>query len=326
VVRAVTDAVRVGVIGTGFGAQVVAPAFDATPGCDVVEVVTPRDEAAVAALCARSDVDLVSVHSPPFLHLDHVRKAVAAGHAVLCDKPFGRNAEESAEMVDVARAAGVVGLLNFERRFDPAREQLRDLLLAGAIGRPYHFQYSRFIALPEPRRYGWLSEPGLGGGWLGGQGSHLIDAVRWLFGEVAQAAAVMRTPTTHRLDASGELRASIAEDGFTAILRTESGVTSVIDAEIESPVAMPERLVVLGTGGLLEVGDDRVTRTTASGDVEIVTVDLGGRPSLLVAMQRWASVVCEAVRTGTVAAGSPTFADGLACAQVMDRMRPGPAG
>ena len=317
-----TDTVRVGVIGTGFGAQVVAPAFDATAGCDVVEVVTPRDEAAVAALCARPDIDLVSVHSPPFLHLDHVRHAAAAGHAVLCDKPFGRNADDSAEMVDLVRAAGVIGLLNFERRFDPAREQLHDLLLAEAIGRPYHFQYSRFIALPEPRRYGWLSEPALGGGWLGGQGSHLIDAVRWLFGEVAQAAAVMRTPTTHRLDAAGELRASTAEDGFTAILRTESGVTAVIDAEIESPVAMPERLVVLGTGGMLAVGEDRVTRTTAAGDVETIAVELGGRPSLLVAMQRWASVVCEAVRTGTVAPGSPTFADGLACAQVMDRMRP----
>jgi predicted dehydrogenase len=318
----VTDTVRVGVIGTGFGAQVVAPAFDATEGCDVVEVVTPRDEGAVAALCARADIDLVSIHSPPFLHLDHVRQAVTAGHAVLCDKPFGRNADDAAEMVEVARAAGVIGLLNFERRFDPAREQLHELLVADAIGRPYHFQYSRFIALPEPRRYGWLSDPALGGGWIGGQGSHLIDAVRWLFGEVVQVAAVTRTPTTHRLDASGEMRASIAEDGFTAIMRTESGVTAVIDAEIESPVPMPERLVVLGTTGMLEVGDDSVTRTTSVGDVETIGVDLGGRPSLLVAMQRWTSVVCEAVRSGTVAPGSPTFADGLACAQVMDRMRP----
>ena len=67
------DVVRVGVIGTGFGASSVAPAFEATDDCAVVEVVTPRDDAAVAALCARADVDLISVHSPPFLHLEHVR-------------------------------------------------------------------------------------------------------------------------------------------------------------------------------------------------------------------------------------------------------------
>ena len=42
---------RVGVIGTGFGARVVAPVFRETDGCEVVEVVTPRDDGAVDA-CA----------------------------------------------------------------------------------------------------------------------------------------------------------------------------------------------------------------------------------------------------------------------------------
>ena len=38
-------------------------------------------------------------------------------------------------------------------------------------------------------------------------------------------------------------------------------------------------------------------------------------------MQRWAVAVRDAVRNGAVDPGTPTFADGLACAQVMDRMR-----
>src|SRR5690348_13571155 len=186
------DEVRVGVVGTGFGAGVVAPAFQAVDGCMVVDVVTPRDEAAVAALCARTDLDLVSVHSPPFLHLEHVRRAVDAGHSVLCDKPFGLHADESAAMVELAKAAGVVALLNFERRFDPGRERLRVLLEDGAIGEPNHFQYSRFIATPG-RPWTWLCDRAQGGGWLAGQGSHLIDCCRWLFGEVVDASAVLRT-------------------------------------------------------------------------------------------------------------------------------------
>src|SRR5262245_57887253 len=115
------DAVRVGVIGTGFGANVVAPAFQAANDCVEVDVVTPRDDVGVAALCARSDVDLISIHSPPFLHLPHVRRAIEAGHAVLCDKPFGLDADESAAMTELAKEAGIVNLLNFERRFDPGR-------------------------------------------------------------------------------------------------------------------------------------------------------------------------------------------------------------
>ncbi len=315
------EVVRVGVIGTGFGAAVVAPAFAALPDCDVVEVVTPRDEASVASLCARADLDLVSVHSPPFLHLDHVRRAVEHGLAVLCDKPFGRNAGESAEMLELATEAGVIGLLNFERRFDAAREQLRSLLLGGAIGEPNHFQYSRFLAVPQPRPYGWLSSKELGGGWLGGQGSHLIDACRCLFGEIADAAAVMRTPTTRRADALGVLHECDAEDGFTAVLRTVTGVTAVIDCAIESSVSTPERTAVFGATGMLEIGDAGIVRRMADGTVESIAIDLQGRPPHVVAMERWAAIVCDTVRTGVVEPGSPTFADGLACAVVMDRVR-----
>jgi predicted dehydrogenase len=38
---------KVAVVGTGFGARVVAPAFDAADGCEVVDVVSPRDDAEV---------------------------------------------------------------------------------------------------------------------------------------------------------------------------------------------------------------------------------------------------------------------------------------
>ncbi len=111
--------VRVGVVGAGFGARVVAPVFAATDGCEVVDVVSTRDADAVAALCARPDVDLVSVHSPPFLHVEHVRRAVDAGHAVLCDKPFGRDAGDAAEMLERAETAGAIHLVNFELRRVP---------------------------------------------------------------------------------------------------------------------------------------------------------------------------------------------------------------
>src|SRR5215831_16187634 len=135
------DEVRVGVIGTGFGATNVAPAFEVTDDCTVVDVVTPRDDAAVTALCARGDVDLISIHSPPFLHLDHVRRAIDAGHAVLCDKPFGRNALEAREMLELARDAGVVNLVNYEFRCHPVRAALRSLVRGGAAGVVEHVQW-----------------------------------------------------------------------------------------------------------------------------------------------------------------------------------------
>ena len=313
--------VRIGVIGTGFGAQVVAPAYAAVDGCVVVEVVTPRDTAGVAALCGRTDLDLVSVHSPPFLHVEHVTRAVEAGHAVLCDKPFGRSAEESAQLVELAESAGVLGLLNFERRYDPTRVRLRELVASGVIGAPEHFQYTRFLSLPQPRVHSWMNDVDLGGGWLGGQVSHLIDATRWLFGEVTEASAVLRTLVAERPDRDGVLRPCTAEDAVSAVLRTESDVTAVVDVAIEARVPLPERTVVHGAEGMLEIVDATVVHTALDGTVRVHDVDLGGRPNLVASMQDYAAVVRDAVRTGSAPAEAPTFQDGLACARVMDRMR-----
>jgi predicted dehydrogenase len=313
------DDVRVGIIGTGFGAQVVAPAFAASDGCTVVDVVTPRDPDAVAALCERADVDLVSIHSPPFLHADHVRRAIDAGHAVHCDKPFGMNAQEAADMTALAADTGTLNFLNFERRFDPGRQMVRSLVAEGVIGAPNHFAYSRFIATPG-RPYSWLCTRALGGGWLAGQGSHLIDCSRWLFGEVVQAEAVLRVARPERPDASGELHECDADDGFVASLLTETAVTAVIDCSLETPVSTPEHFAVFGSDGMLVLDDDGIQLHTAAGEIVPYAVDWEGKVSLVLSMERWAARICDAVRRGEIDPDLPTFADGLACSIVMDEM------
>jgi predicted dehydrogenase len=311
---------RVGVIGRGFGGRVVAPAFAATEGCEVVDVVSPRDGAAVAALCARADVDLVSVHSPPFLHLDHVRLAVEAGHDVLCDKPFGRDAAEAASMRDLARDAGVLGLLNFENRYDATRRAVRATLAEGAVGEPEHVALSSLMAIWRAplRPYGWLSDAAAGGGWLRAMGSHQIDFARWTFGEVVDVAGRLRTTVAERPDADGTLHRCTADDGYTLALRTDRGVSVVLDGSAVAPVHLPLSLRVVGSDGVLEESGGRVVVRTADGERELSPAAGATGNPLVAAMATYAAVVRDAVRDRQVAADVPTFDDGLACAAVMD--------
>jgi predicted dehydrogenase len=317
-----TEQVRVGIIGRGFGARVVGPAFEQTEGCKVIDVVSPRDEAAVAALCARDDLDLVSVHSPPFMHLDNVRRAIENGHAVLCDKPFGRNFEEAAAMYDLARHAGIVNLLNFELRFDPTHERLRALVREGAVGEPEHIQCTTFLAVSRVplRRHGWVFDAELGGGWIGAWGSHMIDFIRWSLGEITDASAKQRTTITERPDSEGHLRECTAEDGFTATLRSATGVTIAIDSTFAAPVNLPARMTVIGADAVLElIGNQRIMRYDDNG--AHCELELDQPADIMSQMRRWASVARDAVRGGGVEPGTPTFADGLACADVLDRLR-----
>ena len=314
---------RVGVIGRGFGAKVVAPAFAAAGGCEVVDVVSPRDAAAVAALCARRDVDLISVHSPPFLHVEHVRLAIEAGHPVVCDKPFGRSAREAAETCTLAREAGVLGFLNFENRYDPARQRVRELIQEGAIGEPEHVQLSMLLSATRVplRPHGWLFDDELGGGWLRALGSHLIDFSRWTFGEVVEASGQLRTAIAERPDADGNMRRSTADDGFVVTLRSDRGVTTVIDSSSAAPVNVTPTLVVVGSKGVLElIGGSRIVLHTEAGAEEVFTSDAGAK-ALFQWQLAFAGAIRDALLDGAAPPGTPTFADGLAWNEVLERLR-----
>ena len=321
-------AVRVGVIGRGFGARVVAPVFRDTEGCEVVDVVTPRDDAAVSALCARTDVDLISVHSPPFLHCDHVRRAIETGHAVLCDKPFGRNPADAQAMYDLAADAGVVNLVNFEFRRHPARRELRSLVRDGVVGAVEHVQWSVFHPwwrFDASRPFGWSFDAELGGGWIRLSGSHLIDFMRWTLGEIVDATGAIRTTIPERADTEGRIRRCTAEDGYTAVLLTAGGATVTIEGTATSSALRPNRLTVIGSEAVLELvnenpreEDARIVRYAPEGSKELFSFDQGD--TYLAQMRQWAEIVRDSVRNGHPEPDAPTFADGLACARVMDRL------
>jgi len=265
---------KVAVIGTGFGARVVAPAFDAADGCEVVDVVSPRDDHEVTRAIERLDVDLVSVHSPPFMHAAHVRAAVAAGKAVLCDKPFAMDADEAQALTDEATAADAIALCNFEFRFHPVRRLLRELVRTNKLGRIEHVQWTHLSAgsrVPM-RRYGWLFDRSRGGGWIGAWASHAVDAIRWCFGEITSVDARLRIDVSERPDDQGRMHTCTAEDGLGATLGVDGGISVSIDSTFVASASVPPRLVVIGAGAVCEVlADERVLLRHADGLREDLT-------------------------------------------------------
>jgi predicted dehydrogenase len=321
--------VRVAVIGRGFGARVVAPVFGETEGCEVVGVVSARDESAVRALATRADVDLVSVHSPPFLHAPHVRLALGAGKAVLCDKQFALDADEAADLEAEARAAGVVALCNFEFRYAPARGMLREMVAEGELGRIEHVQMTRLSAGSRVplRPWGWLFDRELGGGWVGAWGSHAVDTLRSMFAaEVTEVQALRRLDVRERPDEQGDLHTCTAEDGFSASLVLSNGASVAIDSGFAAVANLTPRFTVFGSNAIAELtGETRIAIRRADGSRETVDLaDADESDGHLAPMRRFAEVVRDAVTSGEIPARAPTFSDGRACDAVLDQLRAAP--
>jgi predicted dehydrogenase len=301
---------KVVVIGTGFGKHAAAPVYESL-GLDV-EVISPRDDVAVKTAIA-SDVDLISVHSPPFMHVDHVNAAIDHGHAVLCDKPFGRNAEEAESMRDRARAAGVPNFLNFEFRFNESWAKIKQLADEGTIGAPRHLNWTFYGSGLRGRKYGWINDRERGGGWIGAYGSHLIDFTRWLFNsEVVDCGGVTRI--------DGSPPEATAEDAYSAWFTMANGCTAAHDTGFAAAVPLAPRATLLGSDGSLELTADTKLVVYRPGE-EPQTFEFPPAPrrSPPPALSAFLGEVAEALRTGTQI--TPSFDDGVAVARTMDLLR-----
>jgi predicted dehydrogenase len=130
-------------------------------------------------------VEVVHVTSPNHLHVTQTRQILAAGRHVVCEKPLAMNASESAELVQLAAAAGRVNAVNFNIRFYPLHQHVRELVAGGGLGdvRLMTGHYFQDWLLLETD-WNWRLEPDKGGSLraVGDIGSHWLDLATFLTG------------------------------------------------------------------------------------------------------------------------------------------------
>ena len=150
-----TKTLGVGIIGAsagrGWAKLAHVPAIQQLAGLELVAVASgTQAKAEVAAktfgakagyangkeLIQDPDVDIVTIAVKVPDHRELVLAALAAGKHIYCEWPLGRNLAETEELADAARAAEVHVAIGLQMRLNPALMRARELIAAGAIGRP----------------------------------------------------------------------------------------------------------------------------------------------------------------------------------------------
>ncbi|ROP65510.1 Gfo/Idh/MocA family protein [Curtobacterium sp. PhB115] len=164
-------------------------------------------------------VDAVVITTPPSTRRDLVLEAIAAGVAVVADKPFAPDPETARAIRQAAADASVLITPFHNRRWDTDLVTLRGVLDSGQIGTPLRF-WSRFDMV---ERHGIAT--GIGGGVLSDIGSHLVDQAVSLFGPIARVSCTLDLRDARSLgrDQDGPIDA-----GFTLTATHVSGVESVL--------------------------------------------------------------------------------------------------
>lgn len=186
---------RIGFLGTGWIGRNRLEGLAAAGIADPVMFCDPDDHQAEALIAAMpairraptfetmldAGVEGVVIATPSALHATQARAALAAGCAVFCQKPLGRDASEVETVIAAAREADRLLGLDLSYRHCVASRAVRDLVRGGALGRVHA------VDLVFHNAYGpdkdWFRDPRLsGGGCVIDLGVHLVDLAGWVLG------------------------------------------------------------------------------------------------------------------------------------------------
>ncbi|WHZ13334.1 MAG: Myo-inositol 2-dehydrogenase 2 [Nitrospira sp.] len=284
---------RFGVIGAGAFAETChVPGLQSHPQAEVV-VLCGRDSDRTSAmarrlevpeisvdyqeLCARKDIDAVTIATPNVFHAVQAQVALAAGKHVFCEKPLGMNVGEAVDMLRAAERSRKIHQVAFTYRYLYGVQELKRRLRSGDIGDPYlvRIRYESWDGLRSDSTVGFREKMNLaGGGVLYDVGSHLFDLVGYVIGPIQAVTGFTMLIPRERVDTgTGEFARVETDDIASAWFVCGNGVRGQLFASRATPCSGDKAYIeVVGSNGALKASLSR-------GSVDVLKVSHPARQS-----------------------------------------------
>jgi myo-inositol 2-dehydrogenase/D-chiro-inositol 1-dehydrogenase len=249
--------VGIGIVGSGFVAEIHAEAFRRVPGARVVGVASPT-EGRAAAFAARHGVphaftdyrrllDLPDVHVldlalPNDLHCAATLAAASAGRHVICEKPLCVTLAEADRMIAACAAAGVKLMYAEELCFTPKYVRAKELVDAGALGEITLVKQSEKHDGPHAEWFWDVSRSG--GGVALDMGCHALEFFRWIL-DKRPITGVFAQMGTHVHHARTE-----GDDNAILVVEFAGGAVGLAEESWTKPGGMDDRAEIHGTQGV----------------------------------------------------------------------------
>ncbi|MEM7461190.1 MAG: inositol 2-dehydrogenase [Pseudomonadota bacterium] len=262
---------KTGLLGAGRIAGVHATAISSNPDSELSAVSDyyPENAQKLAAqydtqartteeILADRSIDVVLIATSTDTHCELIEAAIAAGKAVLCEKPVDLSLDRARECQHRVKKTGIPVMIGFNRRFDPNFSRLKQALDAGEIGKPELLSITSFDPAPPPIDYVKVS-----GGLFRDMMIHDFDMANFVMGENPVAVtAVGSSIVDPEIGSLGDV------DTAAVSLTYQDGRIAVIKNSRRAVYGYDQRVELLGSEGLLQAQnmlENTVVKSTAQG-------------------------------------------------------------
>ncbi len=292
---------RFAVIGCGFWSQYQIAAWEEVGGVELVAVYNRSREKAeriaerfgvpkvydtAEELFENERLDFVDIITNVETHEKFTLMAARYGVPVICQKPMAPDLESAARMIKACKEAGVPLYIHENWRWQLPIRALKKKMDEGVIGKPFRARVIYSNSFPVFENQPFLAE--LEQFILTDMGTHILDVVRFLFGEVK--SLYCQTAKVHK-NIKGE-------DVATLSLKMKSGVHVTVELSYASKVEhdrFPETFITVeGEAGSLELAPDYWVKVTTREGTMAMRVEIPYYP--------WVDSRYEVVHTSIVEA------------------------
>jgi predicted dehydrogenase len=194
-----SQTIKAAIVGTGFIGPAHLEALRRIPYVEVTALVEVNQQLAdekaklfgipnaytFEDMLKQSDIDVVHICTPNFLHFAQAKAVLLAGKHVICEKPLAVKINEAEELVALAAEKGLVNAVHFNLRYYPMVRQMKTMREKGELGEVYSVMGSYLQDwLFLQTDYNWRLEPDKSGDSraIADIGSHLLDITEYVTG------------------------------------------------------------------------------------------------------------------------------------------------
>ena len=177
-------------------------------------------------------IGVIDICTPNIFHFDTLKKALAAGKHVLCEKPLCISAAQAKELSSIPLQKGQICGMVFNNRWLAPTMRAKQLIEEGRLGRilSFHGSYLHNSATDPARPAGWKQDRDVcGGGVLFDLGSHVIDLLSWLCGRITRVNGMSQIADPTRLGRDGTPWVTNADEAFYMMCTTEDGAKGTLE-------------------------------------------------------------------------------------------------
>ena len=176
------------------------------------------------------DLDIIHICTPNLLHKDQILRCIEKGAHIYCEKPMTTNFEDAVEIYNKISQTDTKFQMVYNYRFFPCVLLAKEILKSNDFGEILNVRAKYLSNANLAKLATWRTAGENQGGVLFDLGSHAVDMIMHLCGDIKQVNGNVFKLNDEVILKNGDKTKATQNDGFISMIQLENGARGVIEA------------------------------------------------------------------------------------------------